>query len=89
MPSPSSSLYSRTAATIFAAIGFQSRGYLSDILDGLVFIRRDRVLWPMVIVLALSNATSVSIAGVLLPVYVLDRFGSSASLGVMIAVEYE
>ena len=72
-------------ATIFAAIGFQSRGYLSDILDGLVFIRRDRVLWPMVIVLALSNATSVSIAGVLLPVYVLDRFGSSASLGVMIA----
>lgn len=72
-------------ATIFATSGFQSRGYLSDILDGLVFIRRDRVLWPMVIVLALSNATSVSIAGVLLPVYVLDHFGSSASLGVMIA----
>lgn len=72
-------------AAMFARPHFESRGYLADVLDGLTFIRRDEVLWPMVVVLAVSNAISVSISGILLPVYVMDRFGSAASLGVMIA----
>lgn len=72
-------------AAVFAKTQFESRGYLADVLDGLRFIRRDQVLWPMAIVLAMSNAISVSIVGIILPVYVMDRFGSAASLGLMIA----
>jgi MFS family permease len=69
----------------FARIVASSGGYLADVLAGLRFIRRDELLWPMAIVLALSNAVSVGVQAVVLPVYVLDRFGSAASLGVMLA----
>ncbi len=59
--------------------------YLDDVLAGLRFIRRDPLLWPMAIVLALSNAVSVGVMSVALPVYAMDRFGSAASLGVLLA----
>ncbi len=72
-------------ATLFARNQFASHGYLHDVLAGLKFIRRDQLLWPMVIVLAASNALSSSIGGVVLPFYVKDAFGSAASLGVMFA----
>jgi MFS family permease len=72
-------------AAVFAPIVVASRGYLADVLAGLRFIRRDELLWPMAIVLAVSNALSVGIAAVVLPVYVMDRVGSAASLGVMLA----
>ena len=62
-----------------------SGSYMADLLAGLRFIRRDRLLWPMVIVLALSNAVGGSMTGVILPVYVRNAFGSAASLGLMIA----
>lgn len=62
-----------------------AQGYWADVMAGLSFIRRDQVLWPMVIVLALSNAVSVAIAGVVLPVYFHDEFGSAASLGLVLA----
>ncbi|MGI8406727.1 MAG: MFS transporter [Thermomicrobiales bacterium] len=72
-------------ATLFARNQFASDGYLRDVLAGLKFIRRDQLLWPMVIVLAASNALSSSIGGVVLPFYVKDAFGSAASLGIMFA----
>lgn len=72
-------------ATLFARNQFASHGYLRDVLAGLKFIRRDQLLWPMVIVLAASNALSSSIGGVVLPFYVKDAFGSAASLGIMFA----
>lgn len=72
-------------ASAFARSSFASSGYVADVKAGLGFIRRDPVLWPMAIFLAISNAISVSMAGVVLPVYVRDTFGSAASLGVMLA----
>lgn len=72
-------------AAAFARTAFASSGYLADVAAGLRFIRRDPVLWPMAVFLAVSNAISVSISGVVLPVYVRDAFGSAASLGIMLA----
>lgn len=72
-------------AGLFAQSQFASHGYLRDVMAGLTFIRRDQLLWPMVIVLAASNAISSSIGGVVLPYYVKDAFGSAASLGIMFA----
>ncbi|MDQ3655974.1 MAG: MFS transporter [Chloroflexota bacterium] len=72
-------------ASVFAKTSFASSGYLADMMAGFRFIRRDPVLWPMAIFLAISNAITVSMAGVILPVYVRDTFGSAASLGVMLA----
>ena len=70
---------------IFAAPVAATRGYLADVFTGLRFIRRDELLWPMVIVLALSNAISSSVVGLVLPVYAKDTFGSAAPLGLVIA----
>ena len=61
-----------------------SSRYWDDVMIGLRFIRRDEVLWPMVIVLALSNAISSSSA-VTVPFYFRAEFGSAASLGVVFA----
>jgi MFS family permease len=72
-------------AALFAKPEATPRRYWEDVLVGLRFIRRDAVLWPMVIVLALSNATSVATAGVILPVYFQQEYGSAASLGLVLA----
>jgi MFS family permease len=72
-------------SALFAHSRFASNGYLNDVLAGLKFIRRDQLLWPMVIALAASNAVGSSIGGVVLPFYVQREFDSAASLGVMFA----
>ena len=72
-------------SALFARQQFESSGYLNDVLSGLRFIRRDELLWPMVILLACANAVSSSITGVVLPWYAKDAFGSAASLGVIMA----
>jgi predicted MFS family arabinose efflux permease len=61
-----------------------STHYWDDVLTGLRFIRRDQVLWPMVIVLALSNAISSSTA-VTIPFFFQTEFGSAASIGLVYA----
>jgi MFS family permease len=71
--------------SIFAAPVAATQRYLADVLTGLRFIRRDELLWPMVIVLALSNAISSSVVGLILPYYVKNTVGSAASLGLVIA----
>lgn len=70
---------------LFARTVSATGNYLGEVLAGLRFIRRDPLLWPMAIVLALSNAVSVGTLAVALPVYAMDRFGSAASLGVLLA----
>lgn len=72
-------------AALFAKQAFESSGYLNDVLSGLRFIRRDELLWPMVLLLASSNAINSSIVGVVLPYYAKETFGSAASLGVIMA----
>ena len=71
--------------SVFAPPVAATQRYLSDVLTGLRFIRRDELLWPMVIALALSNAISSSVVGLVLPVYIRNEFGSAAALGLVIA----
>lgn len=72
-------------ATLFTRQAFASEGYLKNVLAGLRFIRRDALLWPMVIVLASFNAINASVVGVVLPWYAKEHFGSAAALGVILA----
>ncbi len=78
-------LVAAVPGSIFAPPVAATRSYLSHVLTGLRFIRRDELLWPMVIALALSNAISSSVVGLVLPVYIRKEFGSAASLGLVIA----
>lgn len=57
----------------------------AELLAGLRFIRQDRVLWPMAIVLALSNGFGGSLYAVVLPYYAEDVLGSATELGLIFA----
>jgi MFS family permease len=59
--------------------------YFEELMAGLRFIRRERLLFPMAIVLALSNGLSGSFFAVVLPVYAEDVFGKATDLGLMVA----
>lgn len=78
-------LLTAVPGSVFAAPVAATRSYLADVFTGLRFIRRDELLWPMVIALALSNAISSSVVGLVLPFYIEDEFGSAAALGLVIA----
>ncbi len=71
--------------SVFSVPLAATQSYLADVLTGLRFIRRDELLWPMVIALALSNAIASSVVGLVLPFYIDASFGSAASLGLVIA----
>jgi MFS family permease len=62
-----------------------ANGYLKEVFAGLTFIRKDQLLWPMVIALAVTNGLTGSVGGLVLPVYAREEFGSAASLGVILA----
>jgi MFS family permease len=59
--------------------------YWAELMVGFRFIRRDAILWPMVIILAVSNGTSAGVSAVVLPVYFRDQFDSPAGIGVVLA----
>ena len=59
--------------------------YWHEVKAGLHFIRHDPVLWPMVIILAVSNGASGGVSAVILPVYFQDTFDSPAGIGVVLA----
>lgn len=59
--------------------------YFEELVSGLRFIRRERLLFPMAIVLALSNGLSGSLFAVILPVYAATVFGNATDLGLMVA----
>ncbi len=59
--------------------------YVDELVAGLRFIRKDRVLFWMMIVLAISNGLGGSLFAVVLPVYAKDTFGSAAELGLLLS----
>ena len=64
---------------------FEGGGLVRDIRAGLNFIRNDAVLWPLAVVLALSNGLNAALGGLALPVYVRAEFGSAKSLGLLLS----
>jgi len=72
-------------ARMIARPHVSSNGYLRDIAAGLLFIRRDVLLFPMVILLATTNALNSPLTGVILPVYVEDTFTNATPMGIILA----
>lgn len=59
--------------------------YAGQLVAGLRFLRRDRVLFTLAICLTLSNFLEGSFVSVVLPVYVKDVFGQPTVLGLLAA----
>lgn len=62
------------------------RRYVADLRVGFGFLRRDRLLVSLIAMLAIVNIVEVGLFSVLLPVWVLDRFGSAKPLGLISGV---
>jgi len=60
-------------------------GYFEELLAGLRFIRREQLLFPMAIVLALSNGLAGSLFAVVLPVHAEEAFGRATDLGLLVS----
>jgi predicted MFS family arabinose efflux permease len=61
-----------------------ARGYLSELLEGLRFVRTNALILSMVLVATVTNFLDVPLAQVILPVYADTVYGSAASLGAML-----
>lgn len=59
--------------------------YLGELKAGLGFLRTDRVILTIVIVVMLTNFFDAALSGVILPVYVKQIFGSPVNLGLILA----
>jgi MFS family permease len=59
--------------------------YRDELAAGLRFLRRDRLLWTLVLTLAISNCLGAPLEAVILPVYARDVSGNPADLGFMVA----
>ncbi|HEV2528056.1 MAG TPA: MFS transporter [Thermomicrobiales bacterium] len=72
--------------TAFARrVGSASSGVLADVREGFAFIRRDRVLWPMAVILSLSNMVSAGLFGVIFPVYAEGVLRSPTAFGAILS----
>jgi sugar phosphate permease len=56
-------------------------GYLSELRDGLRFVRNNSLVLSMVLVATVTNFLDVPLLTVLMPVYARDNYGSAASFG--------
>jgi MFS family permease len=59
--------------------------YLGELKAGLTFLRTDRVILTIVIVVMLTNFLDAAFSGVILPVYVKQVLGSPINLGLILA----
>ncbi len=66
------------------AIGEEARdGYISDLMVGLRFIRRDRLILALVLTVMFTNFLDAAESGVVLPVYVSEVYESAIALGLL------
>jgi len=59
--------------------------YLSEWKAGLAFLRTDRLILTIVVVVMLTNFLDAALSGVILPVYVKEIFGTPVNLGLILA----
>jgi MFS family permease len=62
----------------------QSASYLQDLAAGFRFIRRDRVILSLLIIMALANFLANPVFAVILPVYASQVYGDPVYLGMML-----
>ncbi len=58
--------------------------YFDDLLDGLRFIRRDRLILAIVLTVMLTNLLDAAFAGVILPVFAQRVLGSAVGFGLLV-----
>ena len=59
-------------------------GYFANLAEGLSFIRRDRLLFSIIVIAVLVNFLLTPLLSVVLPVYAKQAFGSAVNLGLML-----
>jgi MFS family permease len=74
----------RRAATAASATGAAGRRYLTELREGLAFIRDDRLIRSIVLTIMVTNLIE-SVAWVGAPVYAQRLYGSAVALGLMAA----
>ena len=58
-------------------------GYLADVRAGIAFVRRDSVLWRLVVVVSVLNLVEAPVWGIMLPVFAKDAYGEASALGLL------
>ena len=61
----------------------EGRRYLDEVLDGLRFLRRDRLLSTVLVLAAILNFVATPIFSVVLPVYTKEIYDSARALGLL------
>jgi MFS family permease len=64
--------------------GEDKRGYFSELVEGLRFVRSNRLLLSMILIATVGNFIDIPLISVVLPVYAKTFFGSPESLGVLL-----
>jgi len=62
----------------------QAGGYLAELVEGMAFIRRDRLVFWMFGIGVVANGLVLPLFAVLLPVYADQTYGSAVDLGLML-----
>nr|WP_205708564.1 MFS transporter [Kineococcus siccus] len=62
------------------------RGYRRDLAEGLVFVRRDRLLRAIVAMIVLTNAFDAAWSSVVLPLHAARSLGGGGALGLLVGV---
>ena len=60
-------------------------GYLTEVLDGLRIVRRDRLITVFAVIGTLGNAFGAAVMAIGLPLYANDVLGGAKALGLMLA----
>jgi MFS family permease len=76
--------YSEAEAAAASASRSRWRAYLDDLLEGLRFVWRDRLVRSIVLTVMVTNFLDSPLLAVILPVYVHEAYGSAAELGLLL-----
>ncbi len=87
-----SATFAVSAALVFVGVSEMRRStasqrarYVDDLMEGIHFLRQDRLLLAMALSLTISNFLMGPLFGVILPVYADRVFGSARDLGFMLS----
>jgi MFS family permease len=72
--------------TVDSGEGGGSHGYLTQLREGWDFLRRDRVLLGIAVMVALTNLLDIAYASLLVPVWAEESGNGAAAIGLLFAV---
>ena len=60
------------------------QSWITDVLEGFRFLRADTLLLVLALILTVFNFLGATVTTIVMPVYILDRYGSAARLGLLL-----